>query len=78
MSMWSLSHIRFFLELVGIEIHHIADAEVGQEVLALVGYAQGDGIISASGAALFLSDDVQVGIDISGILLFGERHSPEV
>ena len=52
--------------------------EVGQEVLSLVGHAEGDGIISASCAALFLPDDVQVGIDVAGIFLFGEWHGPEV
>ena len=35
--------------------------KLGQEVFSLVGHAQGDDIISASCAALFLSDDVQVG-----------------
>ena len=63
---------------VGIEIYRVARAEVGQEVLALVGHVEADDIPSAASLALLLAGDGEPGVDVAHLALGGERHIPQV
>lgn len=63
---------------VGIEIYRVARAEVGQEVLALVGHVEADDVPSAASLALLLAGDGEPGVDVAHLALGGERHVPQV
>ena len=63
---------------IGIEVDGVAQAEVGQEVFALVGHAEGDGVVTIVGRRLFFVGNAQAGVDVARLLFLRDGHVPEV
>ena len=71
--------------VVSIEIDHVATAEVGQKVHALVGHRESQRVADTlprdGSRVAFLVDDFGVGearIDVSGLFLLRQGHVPKV
>ena len=71
-----LSDVGFFRRAIGIEVNHVAQAEVGQEVFALIGHIERDNIIAVELLALCFSGNGEAGIDVSRLFFDGQRHVP--
>ena len=75
---YAAAHIGLFALVVGVEIHHVALPEVGEEVGILLRHAEGDGVVAAGGVGLLLVCYGEAHEDVARFELFLQRHVPKV